>query len=126
LAALAFRYDEFVEAGGEVLIISPDSVEQIREFLTKTNEGPGRGELEELPFPVLFDEAAETQKRWAVWHVETFQDKEYPQPIASTFVVDKEGVIRFKHVAQGGVAHGDRPDVDILLAVVRHLSAPAR
>lgn len=101
--------------------MSPDEPDLIRQFLAATGQALRRKGPVEPPYPVVYDTTGQTMKDWSVWTTETYRGREIPQPIASTFIVDPAGIVRFKHVGQG-TDHGDRPDIDVLLATVRRLA----
>ena len=112
----------FKEAGGEVVLVLPDPPDRIAEYVQAASqrmEDPSLGSGP--PFPVAWDSTGSTMRAWGVWHIETSRGEEVPQPVASTFIVDPEGTVRFKHIGRG-TDHADRPDVEVLLAVVRFLA----
>ena len=68
-----------------------------------------------LEFQVLSDPDAVAVKAYGVWNL--FQN-ELPAP--STFIIDKEGVIRWEYI--GKTSASDRPDNDEIIAQLQRLS----
>jgi peroxiredoxin Q/BCP len=71
-------------AGYAVIVISPDSVEEIRAF----------ADAEALTFPLLADPDAAVAKAWGVWGEKTVGDRTFDGVIRSTFVLDGDGVVQ--------------------------------
>jgi alkyl hydroperoxide reductase subunit AhpC len=127
----------FQELETEVLFVSPDTEERARAFLRAASEfvatgshslGPQVAKLsphgvqaEQLltpPFPVLLDSRKEVTSRYGILTTEDGIE----QPLASTFVIDKRGIVRLKYVAQD---HGDRPPNAHLLEILALAKKPA-
>lgn len=68
-------------AGYIVLGISPDPVSRLKEF----------ADAEQLSFPLLSDEGAETAKTWGAWGQKTVGDRTFDGLIRSTMVIDENG-----------------------------------
>jgi peroxiredoxin len=113
-AQLAARYDEIKALGAEVLLIYPtrdtdeakvleftDAVDQILE-----EEGQGS-----VPFPVFLDRGLVATSRFNL-----LGDLSKP----STFVLDREGVVRYAYV---GSAPDERPAVERVLKELRAVAA---
>ncbi len=117
--------------------MSPDKQDQAQDFLQAASEfvatrshplGPGVARLvpqgvqaEQVltpPFPVLLDFSREVTSRYGILTTE----KGIKQPLASTFVIDKWGIVRLKYVAQD---HGDRPTNAHLLEILALAKTPA-
>ena len=69
----------------------------------------------DIPFPVLYDPSGNVPRSY-----EVFELLERNLAAPATFVIDKQGVIRWKHV---GRAAGDRPSADEILARLADLGA---
>ena len=67
-----------------------------------------------VSFPVLYDPAAEVVRRFRVFNL-TGDGLATP----STFVIDGDGVIRWKYVGRGA---SDRPPADVVLQQVAALA----
>ncbi|MCK6480644.1 MAG: peroxiredoxin family protein [Planctomycetaceae bacterium] len=112
-AQIAHRYRDIAAAGGEVLLVFPGSPEKVGEFVKAARaileeSGPGA-----LPFPVLLDVDLK--------RVDAFGIRgDLARP--STFIVDREGKVRYAFV--GDQPH-ERPDLDTLLAELKRLE-PAK
>lgn len=76
-------YDRFLNAGYQVLGVSPDPVDKLAEF---------RSEYD-LPFPLLSDEDHEMAEQFGAWGLKKNYGKEYEGIIRSTFVIDSTGTI---------------------------------
>ncbi|MFK4730614.1 peroxiredoxin [Agromyces mediolanus] len=68
-------------AGYVVLGVSPDSVDRLAEFAA----------AEQLSYPLLSDEGAETARAWGAWGQKTVAGRTFDGVIRSTVVVDPEG-----------------------------------
>lgn len=130
-------YRALQELEAEVLFVSPDKEDQARAFLRAASEfvatkshslGPQVAKLapqgvqaEQLlapPFPVLLDPRKEVVSRYGLLTTEDGIE----QPLASTFIIDKQGIVRLKYVAQD---HGDRPPNAHLLEILALARRPA-
>ncbi len=66
-----------------------------------------------IPFPVLYDTSRNVPRAYMVYNL---LDDKLSAP--ATFILDKDGVIRWKYVAQ---AIGDRPSMDEILSQLAEL-----
>jgi peroxiredoxin Q/BCP len=84
--ACSFRdlRSEFAAKDAEIVGVSLDSPESHRQFSEKYS----------LPFPLVSDEQAETAKSYGVYVRKERDGKEFWGVDRTTFVVDREGVIR--------------------------------
>ena len=84
--ACAFRdlRADFAAKDAEILGVSLDSPESHRDFAAKYG----------LPFPLLSDEQAEVSKRYGVYVRKERDGKEFWGIDRTTFVIDREGVVR--------------------------------
>jgi peroxiredoxin Q/BCP len=82
--ACAFRdsYEDFKDAGAEVIGVSSDSPESHQQFIAKYH----------LPFTLLSDNDAALRRAYGVQSVSTEQYGVLPGRV--TYVIDKEGVVR--------------------------------
>src|SRR5690606_22550390 len=102
-AQLATRYDEIRAAGAELLLVYPtrevdearvlEFTDAVNEILTEEGEGA-------LPFPVFLDRGLAATIRFNL-------TGDITKP--STFVLDRDGVVRYAHV---GDEPEDRPSVE--------------
>ena len=67
-----------------MLGISADSLSKQRKFAQKYD----------LPFPVLSDENHEVAESYGVWQLKKFMGREYMGIDRTTFLIDKQGIIR--------------------------------
>jgi peroxiredoxin Q/BCP len=84
--ACSFRdlQEEFAEAGAVILGVSTDSLQSHDKFIAK----------HELTFPLLSDEDATVAQLYEVWKEKNMYGKKSMGMVRTTFVIDKEGVIR--------------------------------
>ena len=84
--ACAFRdlQGDFAEAGAVILGVSADSLESHAKFADK----------HELSFPLLSDLDALIAQQYGVWKEKNNYGKKYMGIERTTFVIDKQGVIR--------------------------------
>jgi thioredoxin-dependent peroxiredoxin len=75
---------EFGKLGAVVLGVSADSVKSHEKFAEKYH----------LPFPLLADEDKSVNKAYGVWKEKSMYGKTFLGTERTTFVIDKEGVIR--------------------------------
>ena len=106
-AQIAYRYREIAAAGAEVLVVFPGSPDKVQDFIRAAKEiteqeGPGA-----LPFPVLLDVSLKNVKAFGI-------EGDLAKP--STYVIDREGVVRYAFV--GSQPH-ERPDVATILAELK-------
>lgn len=85
IEARGFRehWEEFVEAGVQVVGISTDPVEAVSEFAA----------AEELPFPLLSDEDGEVAREYDVFGTPEVDGETYEIAFRHTYVVDENGEI---------------------------------
>jgi len=84
--ACNFR-DEFPKFGklnAVILGVSPDSVESHKKFADKFN----------LPFDLLSDDNKEVVNKYDVWKEKSMYGRKYMGVVRSTFIIDKNKVIR--------------------------------
>ncbi len=104
MGQLAHANQRFVDAGVGLVMLSVDSPKRARQLADAAASRPD--------FPVLSDVDADATVAYNV-----FADG---IAIASTFLIDRDGRIRWTHVAD---RPSDRPTVDALLAQVALLRA---
>ena len=102
--ACAFRdsYEEFAEAGAQVIGISSDSVASHEKFANKYN----------LPFTLVADEGGEVRKRYGVPATLGIL------PGRVTYVIDREGVVRHTFTSMVNIGK----HIEGALAIVRSLA----
>lgn len=76
-------YTDFVDAGYQILGISPDEPDRNRMF--KEKEG--------LPFPLLSDPKHKVAEAYEAWGTKKNYGREYEGLIRSTFVIDDDGAM---------------------------------
>ena len=91
-------YEDIQAADAEVLAISVDNLNNANTIVSRIG----------IPFPVLYDPSKEVPKTYGVFNL-----LGYNLATPSTFILDKEGVIRWKYVASGSIS--DRPSVSQIL-----------
>ncbi|GAX89834.1 peroxiredoxin [Effusibacillus lacus] len=74
----------FEDAGAVILGVSPDSIKSHEKFIAK----------HELPFALLSDEEHKLAEAYGVWVEKNMYGKKYMGIERSTFVIDREGIIR--------------------------------
>ena len=77
-------YSAYENAGVVILGVSPDSVESHVKFKKKF----------QLQFPLLADEGHKVCDLYGVWGPKKFMGKEYEGVLRTTFLIDREGVIK--------------------------------
>lgn len=84
--ACAFRdaRAEYEKAGARVIGVSPDSVASHRKFVEKY----------ELPFTLLADTDHKVCDQYGVWQEKSLYGKKSMGVVRSTFLIDREGVVR--------------------------------
>lgn len=75
---------ELTASGARVVGVSPDSLGSHERFITK----------QELNFPLVSDEEHVAAIAYGVWQLKKMYGKEFMGIVRSTFLIDKEGVIR--------------------------------
>lgn len=76
---------EFAALDAVVLGISPDPVAKLVKFTDK----------QALNFPLLSDEDLSTAKKYGVWGLKKFMGREFMGILRTSFLIDKEGRLRF-------------------------------
>lgn len=92
------NYHRFLEAGYQVIGVSPDPVDRLAKF---------RAEYE-LPFSLLSDTDHSMAESFGAWGIKKNYGKEYEGLIRSTFVVDGNGVVEHAWYNVRAKAHVDR------------------
>lgn len=84
--ACSFRdsYDDFREAGVEIIGISPDNEKSHTKFVEKF----------QLPFVLLSDPDHNVCEAYGVWGLKKFMGREYEGVFRTTFVIGPDGVIK--------------------------------
>ncbi len=77
------RYERFLDAGFEIVGVSPDPPERNARFREK----------ESLPFPLLSDTDHRVAEAFGAWGTKKNYGREYEGLIRSTFVVEPDGTI---------------------------------
>jgi peroxiredoxin Q/BCP len=77
------NYQAFVDAGYEIIGVSPDPVDRLDEFR----------EQHALPFPLLSDEDHAMAEAYGAWGIKENYGKKYEGLIRSTIVVDGKGKV---------------------------------
>ncbi|GAB2534280.1 thioredoxin-dependent thiol peroxidase [Gracilibacillus alcaliphilus] len=78
------NHESFKDLDAVILGVSPDSKESHKKFIDK----------HDLPFELLVDEEQEVAEQFGVWQLKKNFGKEYMGIVRSTFIIDKEGVLR--------------------------------
>ncbi len=78
------RYDEFKSLDTEIFGVSKDSMKRHDNFKAK----------QAFPFELISDESGEVCELFGVWQLKKTFGKEYMGIVRSTFLIDKEGVVR--------------------------------
>jgi peroxiredoxin Q/BCP len=78
------NYEEIKKLGAEVIGVSGDKVETIKKFKQKEN----------LPFILLSDEGFRVSTEYGVYKEKSMYGKKYMGIERSTFIIDKDGVVR--------------------------------
>ena len=77
-------YEEFQGLDTEIVGVSRDSMKRHENFKAK----------QEFPFELISDEEGEVCELFGVWQLKKNYGKEYMGIVRSTFLIDKEGVLR--------------------------------
>jgi len=97
--ACSFRdaYQDFREAGVEIIGISPDSETSHSKFSEKYD----------LPFTLLADPDHQVCEAFGVWGLKKYMGREYEGVYRTTFIIDPEGVIKrvFENVKPSEHSH---------------------
>jgi peroxiredoxin len=102
-AQIAYRYRDIVAAGAEVLVVFPGSPDKVQDFIRAAKEIVDQEGAAALPFPVLLDVSLRNVAAFGI-------QGDLAKP--STYVIDREGVVRYAFV--GDQPH-ERPDVATIL-----------
>jgi peroxiredoxin len=94
--------------------VSPDDEAKTKEFLQVAGKYWKKDEPLVPPFPILLDSKKEVAKEY---HILT-EIGGIEQPIPSTFIIDKQGRVKFKYIAQD---YGDRPDTGYILEILKSM-----
>ncbi|MFC3039246.1 thioredoxin-dependent thiol peroxidase [Virgibacillus xinjiangensis] len=78
------QHESFGELDAVILGVSPDPAEKHQKFIDK----------HDLPFELLADEEHQVAEDYGVWKLKKNFGKEYYGIERSTFIIDKEGVLR--------------------------------
>gem|GEM_PF-465819 len=97
-------YDELLEAGYEIVGVSPDAPEDNAEFRKK----------EELPFPLLSDQDHALADQLGAWGTKKLYGKEVEGLIRSTFVIGPEGEVEEEYRNVKATGHVERLKKDLL------------
>lgn len=76
-------YKKFVDAGIEIVGISPDDEKSHQKFRDKMG----------MPYPLVADTENEVSKKYGVYGLKSFMGREYMGVNRSTFLVDRSGKI---------------------------------
>lgn len=77
------HYQRFIEAGYEVLGVSPDTAAKHQKFIAKY----------ELPFDLIADTDHSVAEAFGVWVEKSMYGKKYMGIARTTFIIDESGVI---------------------------------
>ena len=91
-------YENIEASNAEVLAISVDNLAGAERVVSQLG----------IPFPILYDPSKQVPQEYGVFNL---LGDNLATP--STFILDKEGVIRWKYVASGSIS--DRPSVSEIL-----------
>ena len=104
------RITDFTDAGTQVLAISPDTLD----WNEKVSAKLGRG------FPILRDDGLEVSRLYGVEDADAMNPAgEGGIPRPATFVLDRDGVVRWRHFTENWRV---RPRVDQVLEAVRSVN----
>lgn len=92
------RYDAFLEAGYDVLGVSPDPPERLAEFR----------EANRLPFPLASDPDHAVAEAYGAWGVKRTYGREHQGIIRSTFAIDAGGVVTLARRNVRAAGHAER------------------
>ncbi|MCP4964799.1 MAG: thioredoxin-dependent thiol peroxidase [bacterium] len=98
------NHQRFLDAGYEVVGVSPDEVCRLADFRTEY----------ELPFPLLSDETHKMADDFGAWGMKKNYGKEYEGLIRSTIVVDPTGIIEHAWYNVRAKAHVSRVSKAVL------------
>ena len=106
---LISNYGEFQQRDAEILLVYPGARDHLDEFV-EAAKFIEKKQVDRVPFPILLDEDLA-----AVKHFDIAAELAHP----STYIIDKEGKVRFAYV---GTNPSDRPSVKALLRYLDGLS----
>ncbi len=101
-------YDEILAKGSDLWAISPQGQEanvRLRDRYA-------------LPYPILADEDQQVIVRWGIYN--HLDPKNRPIPYPATYVIDRQGVIRWHKL---GLAARDRPNPGQIISVLTRLQS---
>lgn len=87
--SLRDSYDEFLDAGYEIVGVSTDSEKSHRKFIDKHS----------LPFRLIADTEKKLVNQFGVWREKSMMGKKYMGIVRTTFLIDENGVIN--HIIEG-------------------------
>ena len=82
-------FDDELRATTEILAVSSDNHELMQRMVDRVAEQDGRG----IDFPILSDPDAQVIGRYGLFNHEDPRGRAIPHP--TTYVIDKEGVVRW-------------------------------
>lgn len=103
-------YERIAELDTELLFINPEDLEQTQDFVAKS-----KVTREDLSFRVLADPDRAIPTKFKI-QKETDKGTEV---VPTAFIIDKEGILRFKYV---GSDPFDRPSTDSLVEILAMIS----
>lgn len=103
-------YERIAALDTELLFINPEDLEQTQDFVAKS-----KVTRDALSFPVLADPDRAIPNKFKI-QKETEKGTEV---IPTAFIIDKEGILRFKYV---GSDPFDRPSTDHLVEILGMIS----
>ena len=80
----AAAYEDFSDLDAVILGVSPDPAERHEKFIAKHN----------LPFSLLVDTDVKVAEAYGVWQLKKNFGKEYMGIVRSTFLINKEGIVK--------------------------------
>ncbi len=98
---------EFQKLGAEVYAITADTPQQVARAINEWK----------LTFIVIVDPARETIRQYGVLDANT------SLAVPSTFVIDRQGIVRYRHI---GTSAADRPDVQEVVEAVRKIAGASK
>jgi len=103
--ACAFRdlRAQFEARGAVILGVSPDGVASHRKFAGKHG----------LTFPLLADAGAEVCRRYGVWKEKSMYGRKYMGVERTTFLIDRDGLIRKVYPKVSVTGHADAVLADV-------------
>lgn len=116
LAAFEQDYEKFRKLNSELVGISTDAPEEAKKTLEEANN----------TFPLLLDPASKVIESYDIKvekrelidiPAKMYNKKDYAMP--SIFIVDKEGILRYKYV---GTSYRDRPTNELILTELKKLN----